>query len=230
MSLFRTEKIKCPACEQALEYGVVYSVNADRRPDLRDAILDNTFQRTTCSKCGETFRLEPRVTYLHLAKQQWILVESAARLVKWAQLEKQAQSGFEQTYGAKAPAAARAIGAALKPRVTFGWPALKEKLLAAKFGIDDATLELAKLSIIRGAGGEVPLADDVELRLIDVVDDSLVMAWVQPATGKVIEAMRVARGLLSDIEAQAADWQALRDELIAGPFVDLHRVLVQAKA
>jgi CpXC motif protein len=230
MSLFRTEKIKCPGCGQSLEYGVVYSVNADRRPDLREAILNSTFQRTTCEKCGETFRLEPRVTYLDLAQHQWILVESAARLMKWAQLEKQARSGFEQTYGATAPAAARELGASLQPRVTFGWSALKEKVLAAKLGLDDATLELAKLSIIRWGGGAVPLADDVELRLIDAVDDSLVLAWLRPATGEVIEAMRVARGLLSDIDAQSADWQALRDELTAGPFVDIHRVLVASKA
>jgi ribosomal protein S27E len=217
MSLFRTEKIKCPACGNATEQGVVYSVNADRRPDLRDAILDGSFQRIACEKCGETFRLEPRVTYLDVGNKQWILVESAFSLKKWPALEKQARSSFEQTYGSKAPEAARSIGSALKTRVTFGWAALKEKLVAARHGLEDATLELAKLAIIRGGGGTVPLADDVELRLIDVVENSLVLAWVKPATGEVIDALRVDRALLDDIEAQAADWQTLRDELTAGP-------------
>jgi hypothetical protein len=230
MSIFRTEKIKCPACGEPIQYGVVYSVNADRRPDLRDAILANTFQQVDCPECGEVSRLEPSVTYLDEGKRQWILVEPAVNVKKWIELEKQALSTFQQTYGAEAPAPAQEIGATLNPRVTFGWPAIKEKLLAAKFDINDATLELAKLSIIRGGGGTVPLADDVELRLIDVVEDSLVLAWLKPATGEVIEALKLARGLLKDIESEPGAWKPLRDEITAGPFVDMHRVLIAATA
>lgn len=33
----------CPACGAELEAETVASVNADRRPDLRDAILDGIF-------------------------------------------------------------------------------------------------------------------------------------------------------------------------------------------
>jgi hypothetical protein len=230
MSIFRTEKIKCPACGEAIEYGVVYSVNADRRPDLRDAIINGTFQQVDCPACGEGFRLQPSITYLDEGKHQWILVEAPGGLKKWIELEKQALSGFQQTYGAEAPAPAQEIGATLNPRVTFGWPAIKEKLLAAKFDINDATLELAKLSVIRGGGGTIPLADDVELRLIDVLEDSLVLAWVKPATGEVIEALKLQRSLLKDIEAKPADWKPLRDELTAGPFVDIHRVLIAQTA
>jgi hypothetical protein len=44
----------------------------------------------------------------------------------------------------------------------------------------------------------------------------------------VIEALKLARGLLKDIESQPAAWKPLRDELTAGPFVDMHRVLIAA--
>ena len=37
MSLFQTEEINCGACKEPIKIDVVYSVNADRRPDYRDA-------------------------------------------------------------------------------------------------------------------------------------------------------------------------------------------------
>ena len=40
MSLFESAKSPCPKCGTPHAFEVVASVNADRRPDLRAAILD----------------------------------------------------------------------------------------------------------------------------------------------------------------------------------------------
>ena len=59
MSVFHTQTVHCPACATPVEFKLVFSVNADRRPDLRDAIVAGTFQRQPCPSCGTEFRVDP---------------------------------------------------------------------------------------------------------------------------------------------------------------------------
>ena len=44
MSLFNPAAAQCPNCGTAQDVQLVGSINADRRPDLRQQILDRTFQ------------------------------------------------------------------------------------------------------------------------------------------------------------------------------------------
>src|SRR5260370_25538495 len=104
----------CPACAEDLELEVAYSVNAARRPDLRQAILDGTLQRETCIECGATFRLEPELTYLDVSRRLWLLLLPADRLTEWPDLERYAKSLFETPYGPQAAPAARALAAHLR--------------------------------------------------------------------------------------------------------------------
>src|SRR5262249_36917688 len=127
MSLFLTQTIACPACKQSVEFDVNYSINADRRPDFREAILDGSFQVEECEHCGKAFRLEPQLSYIDLARRQWVLVHPGPRRTDWPQLEEDAKATYDLAYGPQAPASARAIGSALVPRVAFGWAALREK-------------------------------------------------------------------------------------------------------
>ena len=66
MSVFHTETVNCPACATPVEFKLVFSVNADRRPDLREAIVAGTFQRQPCPSCGAEFRVDPEFTYMEL--------------------------------------------------------------------------------------------------------------------------------------------------------------------
>ena len=70
MSIFRTMTVNCPHCGTAGGFNAVMSVNADRRPDLRTAILDGSFQRQPCPQCGKDFRLDPEMTYVALGQGQ----------------------------------------------------------------------------------------------------------------------------------------------------------------
>src|SRR5690242_13955186 len=137
--------MNCPHCGQALEFQASASVNADRRPDLRAAILDGIFQRETCPHCGESFRVEPELNYLDVARGQWIAAFPVDWVDRWPELEATSVGAFAQAFGAQASDAAREIGDTLKPRMVFGWLALAEKLRAAEAGLDDATLELTKM-------------------------------------------------------------------------------------
>ncbi len=226
MSLFQPVTLPCPACREEVPFDSVASVNADRRPDLRDQILSGTFQRSVCPNCQTSFRLDPEFAYLDAGRGQWIAVHPFGSIGDWESIESQARVAFDLAYGPNAAQAARQIGATLKPRVTFGWDALREKIFAATKGLSDVDLELTKSAILAGGGENVPLRADTELRLIDVDGDKLIMMWLIAETSQVVEKLVVPRGLYDDIAADTTDWQPLREEIASQIFVDIQRLML----
>jgi hypothetical protein len=194
-------------------------------PDLRAAILDGSFQREPCPKCNVEFRLDPKMTYVDVERGQWIAVYPSNRLDHWNLFEDRARATFARAYGAKASAAARALGADLKARLVFGWAALREKLLVARHGLDDVILELAKAAMIRSLDNP-PVAAGTELRLVGVQVGWLAVAWLDSASEEVKEVLRVPRSVYDEIAADTASWSALYASVSAGPFVDVSRFLV----
>lgn len=224
MSIFLTVHATCGNCGAESDVQLAASVNADRRPDLRQAILDGTFQAVTCPGCGSAIRLPAHLSYLDIGRGQWILVDGAERIEDWSTAEDEALALFGDTYGAGAPPPARELGAGLRPRLVFGWPALREKLVCDELGLDDATLELLKIAIIRDVAGP-PFGDDTELRLLSGTDEVLSFAWVVAASEAELATLEVPRRLYDGITADAAAWSALRDEFPGRAFVDLKRLV-----
>jgi hypothetical protein len=225
MSRFSVVTVPCPSCGSPVEFNAVFSLNADRRPDLRDAVLDGSFQRQPCPQCHEEFRLDPEFTYVDVGRGQWISVHPAARLNEWKELEARTQATFSRGYGESAPPAAGEIGAGLKARLVFGWAALCEKLIAQENGLDDVILELAKAALIRGLDNP-PVGKGTALRLAGVDGESLAVAYLNTADEGATEILRVPRSLYDEIAADPAAWHALHEELSAGPFVDINRRLI----
>lgn len=226
MSLFHTESIACPSCGAKAEREIAGSVAAARRPDLRQAILDDSFQKIACEACGTSFRITPTLTYMDVTRGTWILTLPCADRPLWDTFERGALEIFSDSFGAAAPPAARGLGERLKVRVTFGWSGLREKLLCEEYGIDDTALELLKLLLIRTTeAGHV--TEDAALRLLGRKDDgALLLGWLKDATEGGDEAIAVPAALLDDIAADAA-WSAARTELANGPFVDVSKLLVE---
>lgn len=229
MSLFSSVAVACPSCGKPNDFQLVASVNADRRPDLRDAILDGTFQLGTCSSCGTQYKPPPTMTYIDVGRSQWILVRPSESLTEWALLEEHARRSFDGAFGSGAPASAREIGKAISPRVTFGWPALREKILCVQHGLDELWLEMLKASIMRDVPGG-RLGDDVELRLEavegDPEGDQLIMGWVDPRSERSLGAARVPADILQDLAAEPEVWSALSGGLAGRAYLDINRLLV----
>lgn len=225
MSLFHALDASCPHCGGAVSVEANFSVNADRRPDYRSAIVDGSFQTQPCAACGEPFRLEPEMTYLDVGRGLWVLVKPARELDQWADLERMADVIFEANFGPAASAPAREVGASLTARVTFGWPALREKIVANELGIDDTALELLKLALLRGDSAP-PLSDAVELRLMDRVGETLRLAWIHSGTGEMVEGLEVPAAALDAYQPAPPAWEPLTRDLEAGAFRDLHRLMV----
>jgi hypothetical protein len=224
MSLFYPAKAVCGKCGADNTVDLAASVNADRRPDLRQAILDGSFQATTCRSCGTVLRLPAHLTYIDVARGQGTLVEAVEANQNWQDVEQEARAAFELSFGADAPAAARGIGAGLRPRLVFGWPALREKLVCGDLSLDDTVLELLKIAIIANVA-KPPVADQTELRLTGGDAGSLAFAWVVSRTEQVIANLQVPSSGYADIEDAADDWRDLRAGLEGHLYVDVKRLL-----
>jgi hypothetical protein len=229
MSRLHHQSFSCSACAAALEMGIVASINADRRPDLRQAVLDDSYQRGRCQACGQDFRVQPDLTYVDAGRGQWILVRPAQHLAEWEPTQALAEQAFERGYGEQAAADARELGAAMQPRLVFGWAAFREKLLCGEHGLDDVALELTKLAVMR-AVEDMPLADDMELRLTAATADELELSWTQAGGDLAVEKIAVPRELYVEIaKDKGKGWAGARAELAGGAFVDVNRILVPAE-
>ncbi len=234
MSLFQATALACPACAASVSFQVVHSVNVDRKPELRDAILAGTFQQEPCPRCGEAFRVDPEFTYTDLARGQWIAVYALDELARWRELETQVQATFDVAYGRRAPAAARALGQGIRPRLVFGWAALCEKLALADHGLDDVELELLKIGLLRTLpSSPFTLSMETELRFLNAHEGAdgpvLSLGWFTGRWSSFLEGLDVPRELY-DAVAQDEAWRELRGRLAGATFVDLARLVALGTA
>ena len=225
MSLIEPQNIPCPSCGETVRFPVAYSVNADRRPDLRDSVLSGDFQRQRCPNCQTNFRLDPELNYLDVARGQWVAVYPFTDIGRWAQLEATAQETFSRAYGARASATAREIGQTLQARLVFGWSALREKVLLVDHSLEDVELELTKIAVLRTSDNP-PLSDETEMRLVAVDGDEFRIAWINAQSESVVEMLGVPRAVYDRIVGDRVGWEPLRQAVSAGLFVDAQRLMI----
>ena len=225
MSLFVPMSLTCPECAEVFTYEAVGSVNADRRSDLRDEILEGSFQTVSCSACAHAFRLEPDFNYLDVGRGQWIAALPARNLRDHLEIATDKQAVFDLSYGSQAPAAAQSVGQGLQQRLVFGWPALREKLVLQEIGFDDVLWEVAKLDLLRSLP-EAPLAEGVDLRLLGLRQDMLDLAWIRADSEEHLNDFQVSRALYDDIAAAPAPWAAVQALLGASMFVDIQKLFM----
>ena len=229
MSQFSSTRVDCPSCGTSVPVELVHSVNADRMPELRRRIVDESFQVIACPKCGNAFRIEPDFNYVEHERNLWIAALPLERLVRWREEEAEAETLFTRVYGPRASPFMQAIGQRIARRITFGWAAVREKLLIADAGLDDVTVELVKSAVLR-ASASAPVGLGAELRLVGVDDEKLHLAWMVSLTETLAQTMHASRKLYEQIAAdEGGDWAPLREQLGAGMFVDLARLLVETE-
>jgi hypothetical protein len=214
----------CPSCGSEAVFSLVHSVNVDRRAELRDEILASTFQQKACPSCGLEFRVDPEFNYLNLGRNQWIAAWPRLAMTEWAQYAERARESFDEAFGSDAPPSAQEMGKTIRPRMTFGWAALREKIFVRGAELDDVTIELAKAALIRSSAA--PPVMTAELRLLAIEGDELVFGWVDSNNEKGFELNHVNRSLLAEIEADTAAWDPLRQQLSSEMFVDVTRLFL----
>lgn len=223
MSLFAQVNLVCPNCGAAISMQAARSVNADRRPDLREAILESQFQSTTCGACSEELRLQPEFNYVDTDAGLWIACFPFSAMPGFADAGEEVSRLFATTYGSAAPKAAQEIGKGLRRRMTFGWPALREKIFVRQEGFDDTVIEMLKLDMLRRLPN-APLAQGTELRVTDATESKLRFAWIASDTEAVKQEIEVDRALYQNIADHPDAWKPIRDQLVDGPFVDIQKL------
>lgn len=227
MSLFHPAVTTCPKCGTKAEVKRVGSVNADRRPEYREAILDGSFQAVACAHCGEKLRFPPHLVYLDIGRNSWIAVEPVNLTGQWETVENEVFDVFDRGFGPSAPKAAQELGQFLRPRLVFGWAALREKLRCQDLGLDDTTLELLKMAIMRQVD-EPPAADQTELRLVAGDEATLRFQWIECETESALAELDVPRDVYDEIVEQADGWALARGKFTGALLVDVKRMLTGA--
>jgi hypothetical protein len=227
MSIFVSTDIPCPSCNAPVTFATVHSVNADRRPDLRDAVVAGSFQRKTCGACGKEFRMDPQFNYLDVGRKQWIGVMPVSELDSWRAHEEKTRELWSRAFGDRAPAAAREAGAGVRPRLVFGWAALSEKLAIDAAGLDDLRIELLKIGLLRNME-ESTFGTALELRFVgvDAADPTFLdFAWLESDTADFVEGLRVPRELYDDVANEPEAWAAISRDLAGALFLDMKRLV-----
>jgi len=225
MSVFTTLEFTCPECGETLEYDNYDSINADRRPDLRDDIITGSLSRVHCEACDKDFRPEPSLNYLDYKNGIWVMAQPIYDLARWGIQEEKTTKLFAGAYGVDAPASAREIGDGLTPRLAFGWAAFREKLVLKEADLDDLVLEKTKLTILANREGN-PVAAGVELRLLNAREREFRMAWIDATTGENLQQFDIQRALYDSI-AESDDWAEVDEKLNSGIFVDIQRMFIE---
>lgn len=226
MSIFKPIELPCPSCGVANRFDACESVNADRRPALREQILDGTFQRAPCVACGTFYRLEPQLTYVELGAGHFIRAAPLRARDEVEVIEARVNAAFEASYGPTAPALVRRSVEGVSTRVVFGWAALVEKLAIRDAGLDDVQVELLKAWILRDVP-DAQLGPGVELRFLRPEGEDLLFVWIRPAEDAIEEAVAAPRSMYDEIGAEPEPWEPLRAGLRAGPWVDLTRLMLE---
>lgn len=225
MSVFTTREFTCPDCGATLEFDNYDSINADRRPDLREDILTSSLSRVHCEACEKDFRPEPNLNYLDHKNGIWVMAQPIYDMARWDVEEQKTTVLFAGAYGKNAPASAREIGDDLTPRLVFGWAAFREKLVLKEAGLDDVVLEKTKLTILANRKGN-PVAPGVELRLLNAREYAFRMAWIDATTGENLQQFDIQRALYESV-AESDDWAEIDAKLNAGIFVDIQRMFIE---
>jgi CpXC protein len=223
MSLFFNATATCGQCDTAGVKRLAGSVNADNRPDLRAEILAGEFQAITCANCGTRLRLPVHLSYLDMGRGNWILAEAVEQVAEWREVEAASRAIFDQCYGLEASPMAQGLARGLRPRLVFGWAALREKLLCDDLGLDDVVVELVKLTMLRTIPGAI-VNEDRELRLVGGEPDELHFVWIDSETESYGEGTAVPRDIIAEIELDPEPWREFRARLSEGIFVDLRRL------
>jgi len=221
MSIQKQKRFTCPQCTTPNNLDWSGSLNFDRNPDLIQKVLDDTLCVIKCTNCKISFRIEPDFPCFYLTKKYWIVAHPIQLLPQWSDLEKRAFNTFDLALGEKAPSSAAELGKDVSPRIVFGWPALREKILIIQLGLNETAVELAKMIILQNVG---PHAINYEYRLVDTDQDNLIFDSIH-LTNRTPEAEQFAllKSTLLDVENDPAAWSELKQKVTSGIWLDAMR-------
>lgn len=227
MSVYQDRTLTCPHCHHKTSQSVAVSLNAARATRQRQAILDGTFQRFSCTACGKTYRADGPLIYIDFEAKRWVGVFPVAAEARWWRYEREPQHTFDRNMLEHAPEMVRQWAPGFAVRCVFGLPALREKLVTWEAGLDDRALEAYKLSLLRSMGS-YQLGPGARPRLHAASPERLTFHVPRPEPEEPdrLAVVEIERAELDRVSQQPESWQQVIAALSEGPYVDLGRLFI----
>jgi len=233
MSQTATREIECN-CGVKLSVFCADSINAERHPHMRQAVLDRQLHVFRCTSCNVGIVVENRFWYIDLERGQFYGVFPTAERAHERACAQAVHDAFELALGSKAGATARALFPTDKMhvRVCFGNEELREKMIIQEAGLLDLAVEVLKAKLLvetHRFGADVAKLGVHTLRLDHVEDNGdLAFHFEQSGTPTRVLEVGVVISRAQYDEIAAVPWQELlaKYPFASGPHVSLLRVTV----
>ena len=232
MSITESFLIDCD-CGARVETLCCQSLNAERHPELRDALLERKLHQFECAACGKILAVEKKLAYIDLGRRQFYSVATERDRKDERALIQDALAAWELAFGKHAPVSVGTLFATheFQVRLCFGLEELREKVIAKEAGIDDLALEILKGELL---ASHPELANQaVRTMRLDHVEPDGKLAFVFERGTEPPTILDV--GLLADRrrydELAATPWRELVDAhpgIAWGPHVSLLRLAPSA--
>jgi len=217
----------CPGCGAACPARLFESVNGDVLPVQVDAILDGSFERTTCNRCGVAFQPEHHLLFARYSARLWIVMYPFRSRGDFASIEHGVADVVARNF-ADAPAGVVDGLSGVRPRLVFGQYALAEAVRSARDALDPPLLECAKLLAFQRSLPQLFPLGPTELIYERGAADQLVFGVRGLADGARLGELAVPTSLLRDTQPLMAGFEASHRELFEQPFISVVRYLQAA--
>jgi CpXC protein len=230
MSQTATHEVRC-RCGATVSVFCADSINAERHPHMRDAILSRTLHVFQCTACLASFTVDKPVLYVDLGRHQLYAMHPASERALERRHGEELMETWSVAVGDKAGEAARTLfdGERFHVRLCYGLEELREKIVAQDAGLRDLVVEALKVELMAGpgVGEELRRLEVAALRLDGVRADGELVFIAERATDppSVLEVGMVIDRARYDALA-ALPWQDLTARfagIAAGPHVSMLR-------
>lgn len=232
MSTIYSTAFRCADCGAVLDVRVADSLNANRLPEARRWVLDRTLFQQPCT-CGRVITAIHPFLYADFDRGLWLQVLPEDERPGYHAHEADVRTAYRAAFDpATGPRFVEALGAMVAPRVVYGYEELREKVVGADAGLDDAIVESLKLEVLV-AHPEL-LRRGVVLLTLDGADPEALQfrAYGFPpgGTGEVVGEITVARATYGELAERAVLVRDSYPALFDGVYVNIQRYRFEPEA
>lgn len=216
--------VPCPRCGVRIAVTLFATLDGERMPREVDAILDGSFERTTCAGCNAAFQPEHRMLYTHATARLWIVMYPVSARADYPDIEAEFNVLVEHHL-------AGACGRDVRPRLVFGHHGLREALRAARDALDPTLLECTKLLTYQYSLSRLFPRGPSEL-VYERGDDptQLGFGMRELTTGERLGELWIPASLLRETRKQLPELTVSHPELFEGPYISALRYVYRAPA
>jgi hypothetical protein len=168
MSQTATHEVRC-RCGATVSVFCADSINAERHPHMRDAILARTLHVFQCGACLGSIAVDKPLLYVDLGRGELYGLHPASERAHEREHGEALVEAWSVAVGDRAGAAARTLfdGNRFHVRLCYGLEELREKIVAHEAGLRDLVVEAVKAEVM-AASEELRRLSVIALRLDSV--------------------------------------------------------------